>query len=108
MSFENGLPKPGGLVNLDTTAWGVVPNVQAVTRTFDSDPQARPMQDVGFDGLSDEQERNKFSNYLIGLQNNFGTGSKAYQDADNDPANDDYHYYRGDDYDVKIEYFRTI
>ena len=30
---------------------------------------------------------------------NFGTGSQAYQHALADPSTDNYHYYRGDDFD---------
>ncbi|MCK7542132.1 MAG: hypothetical protein MZV63_70260 [Marinilabiliales bacterium] len=40
-SFENGLPGSPDLKNIDTTAWGRVPTVQAVVHAFDNDPESR-------------------------------------------------------------------
>ena len=54
--FENGLPTSPLLVNVDTTVWGRVPTVQAVVQAFDNDPESRRYQDVGLDGLSNEDE----------------------------------------------------
>ncbi len=104
-SFENGLPvtADGGLV--DTTVWGRVPLQQSLVNAFDNDPAARVFQDVGLDGLSSEQERSFFADYLEQISNTFGAGSQAYLKAQNDPSSDDYHFFRGTDYDnqnVKI------
>ena len=53
-----------------------------VTNAFSNDPNDRPYQDVGFDGLTDSAEVTKRrADYLNVLQANFGVGSKAYQDA---------------------------
>ena len=40
-SFENGLPGSPELKNIDTTAWGRVPTVQAVVHAFDNAIESR-------------------------------------------------------------------
>ncbi|MBA2250914.1 MAG: cell surface protein SprA [Chitinophagaceae bacterium] len=99
--YENGLSTPNAPALVDTSVWGVIPrNPVQVTNAFSNDPNDRKYQDVGFDGLNDSGEVAKRRNdYLNILATNFGVGSKAYQDALNDPSSDDYHYYRGDDLD---------
>lgn len=107
-SFENGLPINATVQNVDTTIWGRVPTLQSLVNAFDNDPTSRVYQDVGYDGLSDVDERTFFGvSYLQRIANNasLGTGSAAYANANADPAGDDYHYFRGTDYDnqdVKI------
>lgn len=103
-SFENGLPTSGNVVNVDTTIWGRVPKVQSLVNAFDNNEAARPYQDVGFDGLMDDDERSFFSSggyhaYLDAIASTFGTSSVAYQVANNDPSSDNFHYFRGSDYD---------
>ncbi len=101
MSFENGLPQPSQQLNkTDTSVWGRSPRFQEqITNAFDNDPEARAYQDVGYDGLADDQEKIYHQIYLQSLLQTFGAGSKIYQEAVNDPANDDYHFYRGKDFD---------
>ncbi len=107
MFFENGIPAPFDATKLDTTAWGYVPKFeQQITRAFDNDPTARSLQDVGYDGLPDSSttvgqlsEREKFVNYLNQLKSKLGPTNPAFLQAYADPANDNYHYYRGGDYD---------
>jgi cell surface protein SprA len=101
-SFENGLPVNATVQNVDTTIWGRVPTLQSLVNAFDNDPLSRSYQDVGYDGLSDVDERSFFAiNYLQLIANNgsLGTGSQAYSNANNDPSSDNYHYFRGTDYD---------
>ncbi|MEP6617249.1 MAG: cell surface protein SprA [Ginsengibacter sp.] len=100
--YENGLPTPHAPAQVDTSVWGRVPrNPVQVTNAFSNDPNDRPYQDVGFDGLNDSAEiAKRRSDYLDILAANFGVGSKAYQDALQDPSADNYHYYRGDDLDA--------
>ncbi|NWJ52372.1 MAG: cell surface protein SprA [Bacteroidetes bacterium] len=98
--FENGLPATQDVINVDTTIWGRVPKIQALVQTFDNNVTARKYQDVGYDGLSDTDERTFFKGtYLDKISRLFGTTSEAYLSAEKDPANDDYHYFRGSDYD---------
>jgi len=100
-SFENGLPLSATVTEVDTTMWGRVPTIQALTNSFDNNPDSRPYQDVGLDGLMDVDESSFFdSDYLQQLAVLFGgTSSQAYLDASTDPSSDDYHYFRGTDYD---------
>ncbi len=98
-SFENGFPTPGQGLPTDTTSWGRVPLSQSVVNAFDNDPNTRPYQDIGIDGLSDNQERSFFSWYIDSIRSRYGTQSLAYQRIYRDPSADNYHYYRGSDYD---------
>lgn len=108
MAFENGIPTPFDASKLDTTVWGNVPRfAQQITRAFDNDPNNRAIQDVGYDMMPSAQqgtfngrtEQQYFHNYLSSLAAKFGTNSTAYKQALEDPSNDDFHYYRGTDYD---------
>lgn len=100
--YENGLPttaNPGTPVD-NSSVWGRVPaNPLQVTNAFSNDPADRPLQDVGLDGLQDEDEKQKFSAYLASLATNFGTGSAAYQAAINDPSADNFKAYRDPSFD---------
>ncbi len=97
--FENGLPADGSDTDVEYTVWGRVPTTQMIVNAFDNDNATRPNQDVGYDGLSNDQERNYRNDYLQQIANVFGTGSGAYSNAYNDPSADNYHYFRGTDYD---------
>jgi cell surface protein SprA len=96
-SFENGLPNSPIVKNVDTTAWGRVPTIQAVVQAFDNDPQSRRYQDVGFDGLSDADESIFFSDYL--QKSMLLVDPAVYNNIIKDPSSDDFHYFRGSDYD---------
>ena len=107
-SFENGLPKDLTDASAATaeTEWGVVPTTQNVVNAFGLlSSNSNKYQDVGLDGLASTQldlagrnEREFFSNYL---QNITGAVSDpaALARIQNDPSNDDYHFFRGEDYD---------
>ncbi len=106
--FENGIPSPFDGTKLDTTIWGYVPKFeQQITRAFDNDNTARALQDVGYDGLPDTSsipgqltEQKKFAAFLTSLRLKLGAANPAYQQVFNDPSNDNYHYYRGSDFDA--------
>ena len=105
-AFENGLPRDNDITNVDTTVWGRVTNLQSLVNAFDNDPDARPNQDIGLDGLKDADERafepnGPGSNYLDRIAAVYGTGSAAYQQAQEDPAADNYNYYRDSEYDAQ-------
>ena len=60
---------------------------------------ARALQDVGFNGLNDEEEQ-KWESYQDFLTEIQGKVSPAVWDSIwADPAGDNYHYFRGSDYD---------
>ncbi len=96
-SFENGLPVSPDVINVDTTTWGRVPTVQAVVHAFDNEPESRTYQDVGLDGLSNDDERTFFSPYLQQLSGI--VNSQVLDDITEDPSNDDFHYFRSSSYD---------
>jgi len=100
MGFENGLPVSSTVTNVDTTIWGRIPTIQALTYSFANDPASRQYQDVGLEGLGDNDEKSFFdTTYLEKLKNLYGATSAAYLDATLDPSTDDYHYFRGTDLD---------
>jgi cell surface protein SprA len=93
--YENGLNTPNAPSPVDNTVWGRVPrNPIQVTNAFSNIPEDRLYQDIGFDGMTDTAEVSFHAAYLSELATNFGTNSKAYQDALNDPSSDDYKNYR--------------
>ena len=94
-AFENGLPTSGEVANVDTTAWGRVSTLQSTVDEFDNSNIR--YQDLGFDGLSDDDERSFHKNYLETLKGI--VSEEALAKATNDPSSDDYHYFRGSDYD---------
>ncbi|MCG2614169.1 cell surface protein SprA [Terrimonas sp. NA20] len=97
--YENGLPTPTNNAQVDnTTVWGKVPsNPLQVTNAFSNDPADRQYQDVGLDGLTDDEERTKFQSYLTGLQ---AISPSAYAQAVNDPSADNFRPYRDASYDA--------
>ncbi|MBS1759174.1 MAG: cell surface protein SprA [Bacteroidetes bacterium] len=100
--YENGLPTPPNFsAPVDkNTVWGQVPsNPMQVTNAFSTNPDDRQYQDVGFDGLRDDDERTKFSPYLNKLATNFGLNSQAYIKAQADPSNDNFVPYRDPSFD---------
>ncbi|MFZ1659431.1 MAG: cell surface protein SprA, partial [Flavobacteriales bacterium] len=105
-SFENGLPKSptDQAATIAQTNWGVVPTTQSVVNAFAISDQNNTYkyQDVGLDGLSSTSanafrdtlnEQQFFGPYLDSLL----PGARTRWE--NDPSADDYHYFRGGDYD---------
>ncbi|OYU85698.1 MAG: cell surface protein SprA [Flavobacterium sp. BFFFF2] len=78
--YENGLPQPGSNQISIPTVWGKVPASQSLLYAFDADGGNRSAQDVGFDGLNDDDEKT-----LAGIDPAFA--------AKPDPAADNYTYY---------------
>ncbi len=77
--YENGLPALGGNLNTTPTVWGKVPTNQSILYSFDTTDESRINQDIGLDGLTDEEERIKFPAFA----------------ALDDPAGDNFQYFRG-------------
>ncbi|MDC0355324.1 cell surface protein SprA [Flavobacteriaceae bacterium] len=74
--YENGLPTVNSQEIVNESNWGKTPATQSLIYSFDSDENNRVLQDLGYDGLNDIQEIDKYNN-----------GSS------NDPAGDNYQYY---------------
>ena len=101
-SFENGLPNSAIVEDVDTTAWGRVPTNFSIVEAFDNDPSSREYQDVGMDGLRNTDEKIFFDSvYIQQLLTTYGANSSAYSNAVRDPSADDFHYFRGSDFDTK-------
>ncbi|WP_276348777.1 cell surface protein SprA [Daejeonella sp. JGW-45] len=96
-SLENGLPIDGNPAKTDATAWGRVPKLQPVIQAFDNNPDARAFQDVGIDGLGSSDERQQFATFLN--QAKASLSPQAGIALEEDPASDDYQYYRGSNLD---------
>ena len=96
--YESGMPVDGS-ESFTTTQWGKIPTQATVTYSFATSSGSREKQDVGFNGLTDAEELS-FQPYQEFLSSIQGKVSPAVFDSiRNDPANDDYHYFRGSDYD---------
>lgn len=96
-AFENGLPTTAELTNVDSTIWGRVSTQQSLVNAFDNNDISREYQDVGFDGLNDDDEQIHYSDYLEELRLKVNNG--VYEKALSDPSTDNYAYYRGKEYD---------
>ena len=96
--YESGMPVDGSS-SFTFTQWGKIPTQSTVTYAFATTKGSRERQDLGFNGLNDEEER-AFETYQDFLTQIQGKVSAAVFDSImNDPANDNYHYFRGSDYD---------
>ncbi|MNK11022.1 hypothetical protein D3C87_290570 [compost metagenome] len=77
--YENGLPEANANSAVYSSVWGDVPVSQSLIYAFDTNTANRAVQDVGFDGLTDDEEREKFGQY-------------GYGGLD-DPSADNYQFY---------------
>jgi cell surface protein SprA len=96
-SFENGLPTNGDNSDLTQTEWGDVSTKQSLMYAFENNDQAIVKQDIGLDGLNNDQENIKFKNFLNTISSQ--VSADAYGKLVKDPSSDDYHHFRGSDYD---------
>ncbi|MBY0245923.1 MAG: cell surface protein SprA [Sphingobacteriaceae bacterium] len=92
-SLENALPADGDINKYDNTTWGKVSKIQPVVQVFDNEPEARKKQDVGLDGLTNEEERIRFASNLNAIKALLNPDAAAA--LENDPASDDFQYFRG-------------
>ena len=96
--YESGM-SVDGTENYSTTQWGKIPTQATTTYAFATTNGSRELQDVGYNGLTDAEEREfgPYQEFLTAIQ---GKVSPAQLDSImNDPANDNYHYFRGSDFD---------
>ncbi len=106
-AFEHGLPvSPADQGRVDSTVWGYVPRTTSTVVAFSNEPGSRIMQDVGLNGLNDAQEHNwpAYKTFVEALQNKVNPFVLEKWKNDvfsplNDPAGDNYHFYRGTDFD---------
>lgn len=107
-SFEHGLPvSDSDTAKVDYTVWGRVPRTTSTVVAFSNETGARELQDVGLNGLNSQMEQTygAYQQYVQDLRGKVSGDVLAKWQADpfsplNDPAGDDYHYYRGSDWDA--------
>ena len=110
--YESGMPVDG-TSTFETTQWGKIPVQATQTYAFATSSGSRPKQDVGLNGLTDEEERT-YGAYAewLGQIGSVVQNDSLLQAWQNDPAGDDYHYFRGSDYDQErrsiIDRYRLI
>ena len=105
-SYENGLPVDGSNSFTTETNWGRVSSNNSLTYAFDNTAGSRKNQDLGLNGLSTENEKAfpTYQKYVNDLRMKLSHDAVARMESDqfspfNDPAGDNYHFYRGYDYD---------
>ncbi|NER09503.1 protein involved in gliding motility SprA [Muriicola jejuensis] len=86
--YENGLPGVNSNDLTTSTIWGRVPATQSLVYAFDANETNRGLQDLGFDGLDDNQE-----------------ASQGYNGPADDPALDNYQYYLNREGGILERYF---
>ena len=95
--YESGMPVDGSKSYI-YTQWGKIPTQSTVTYAFATTSGSRALQDVGFNGLTDAEEQAFYkSAYLDQIQGK--VNQAVFDSIFADPARDDYHYFRGSDWD---------
>ena len=102
--YENGMTASVNTtdsINYEETVWGRVPKARSLVYAFDNNAINRDRQDVGYDGLTSSEE-NSFATHkawLDAIQEKVNPDVFAAFRAD--PSGDDFHHYRGADYDAQ-------
>lgn len=98
---ESSMPTDGNMSYYSETVWGRVPTTNSITYAFNNESGARDKQDIGLNGLSSADEKNfgAYKEFLAAVQGK--VSPEVFDSLLNDPAGDDYHYFRGTDYDNK-------
>ncbi|MCD7937305.1 MAG: cell surface protein SprA [Tannerellaceae bacterium] len=104
--FENGLPVDDDPSKTETTVWGRVPVQSSGLYAFENNEYTRGRQDTGLDGLLSEDEKifPTYRDYLEKVVKKISPETRRQWETDpfsplNDPAGDDFHHYRGSDFD---------
>ncbi|MDX1684555.1 MAG: cell surface protein SprA [Saprospiraceae bacterium] len=91
--FENSLPVGGNNIPVENTAYGKISrDPPIIDNAFDNED--RDLQDIGFDGLNDMEERLYFEDYISNLTGHLLPS--AQNEIQNDPANDNFIFFGSD------------
>ncbi len=110
--YESGMPVDGTSA-FETTQWGKIPKQATQTYAFATTSGSRERQDVGLNGLTNDEERT-FGPYAdwLGKIGDVVQNDSLLAAWQQDPAGDDYHYFRGSDFDNErrsiIDRYRRI
>ncbi|MGR3809895.1 T9SS outer membrane translocon Sov/SprA [Jiulongibacter sp. NS-SX5] len=100
-NFENGIPANDSAIFTQpiATAWGNAPKTQFITDAFSTDDEVRERQDIGLDGLSneDELEYPHIKEFLNKIET-VVTDPAALQEIKSDPSGDDFNFFLDDKY----------
>jgi len=93
-AYESGMPVSSA-ATYSETPWGRVPSEKSVVYSFSNESGARQKQDVGLNGLNDEEEKTYgfYKEYLDAIKGKLD--ADTYKKFESDPAGDDYRYFRG-------------
>ncbi|MBQ7690069.1 MAG: cell surface protein SprA [Muribaculaceae bacterium] len=105
-SYENGLGSNVDQQYIKSTNWGKVSTQTSLTYAFDTSNGDRKSQDVGLNGLSTDEEKTfpTYRDFVTKLRTKLSPEAISRMEQDqfsplNDPASDNYHFFRGYDYD---------
>ena len=87
--YENGMPADGSATNITQSIWGNVPTNQSILYAFDVDDLARQNQDIGLDGLKNEDELGFYQSKVFDV-------NKLNQ---NDISSDNFQFFRSTNFD---------
>jgi len=98
--IESGMPIDGDPSQYTETVWGRVPTQNSITYAFNTSGGARLKQDVGYNGLTSEEEASfpAYRTYLDQIRSI--VRPEVYDSILASPSGDKYHYFRGSDYDA--------
>ena len=106
-SCESGLPiSDADEGRVEGTFWGRVPKTTSTVNAFSNEAGSREKQDLGLDGLNDDMEKTwpAYKAFVDTLRNKVTPDVLSRWSRDpfspiNDPAGDNFHFYRGTDFD---------
>ena len=87
--YENGMPADGSSTSITPSIWGNVPTNQSILYAFDVDDAARKNQDIGLDGLKNEDELSFYQSKVFDI-------SKLNS---NDISSDNFQFFRSTEFD---------
>ncbi|WP_333662879.1 cell surface protein SprA [Chishuiella changwenlii] len=85
MMYENGLPHSNNQAVTVSSNWGKTPQQNPILYAFDTSGAARKEQDLGYNGLTDLEEEQRY-----------GISSNNIVTGESDPANDNYVFFLDD------------
>ena len=83
--YENSIPVDAeSIVNIKNTKWGKIPNITPISTGFV--PNNIDLQDVGYDGLNDQEELTKYEDYVTAIS------QQGFNNIQRDPCGDNYNF----------------
>ncbi|WP_258105467.1 cell surface protein SprA [Marinoscillum sp. MHG1-6] len=90
--FESGMPADGDDTKTSPSAWGETPIEPFLTNAFQTGRTARLNQDIGLDGLRDDEEVNKHATFL--------SANATRPSLSEDPSGDNFRHFLDESYDI--------